>query len=382
MKYPNDLDPRWDNKTLEYDLAKHNWPEYWLGVAKQKFPQITSLETVHEVLTTQEISELGKHCQDSCKRSEFVRRANEYYKDLLDNVVSNEWMIQRYFTVRIVIPNQQNSGRLLPFHSDIWTGNGLGVRALWTPITESYDTNSMQVVDYDSSIDLMNRCYRERWSFDQLQTESRKKSSPINLVPGQAFLFQSQHIHGNFNNETEVTRWSMDGRILIQGGHYHKKLPGGYFRFLDETSSQEKIDLNKKYISYAGWNSKYSRHIPLPMQRSAIADYCKMFNIKINDYQFENDFLDWLPSLEQFITSYNIDAIVMCSIFSLPDDPDRRYRLLKLAVDSGVELHFANEVCSVRTHADIKHIKHIFEFVNENPDPNVFLGLADAKKST
>ena len=22
------LDPRWDNQTLEYDLEKHNWPEF------------------------------------------------------------------------------------------------------------------------------------------------------------------------------------------------------------------------------------------------------------------------------------------------------------------------------------------------------------------
>ena len=102
----------------------------------------------------------------------------------------------------------------------------------------------------------------------------------------------------------------------------------------------------------------------------------------LNDLQFENDFLDWLPSLEQFITSYNIDAIVMCSIFNLPDDPSRRHQLLKLAVESDVELHFANEVCSVRSHKDIEHIKHIFKFVNENPDPNVFLGLANAKRST
>ena len=71
MSYPNKLDPRWDNQTLNYDLSKHNWPEYWLGVAKQKFPQITSLETVHEILTPQEISVLGKHCQHM---SEYLNR--------------------------------------------------------------------------------------------------------------------------------------------------------------------------------------------------------------------------------------------------------------------------------------------------------------------
>ena len=115
------------------------------------------------------------------------------------------------------------------------------------------------------------------------------------------------------------------------------------------------------------------------MQRAPIDDYCRKHNIKINDYQFENEFLDWLPGLEKYITGYNIDGIVLCSILSLPDDPFRRLQLLKLAVDSGVELHFANELCSVRTYEDIEHIKNIFEFVNENPDPNVYLGFTGAK---
>ncbi len=37
------LDPRWDNQTLEYNLDKHNWPEFWLAVAKEKFPNIESI---------------------------------------------------------------------------------------------------------------------------------------------------------------------------------------------------------------------------------------------------------------------------------------------------------------------------------------------------
>jgi sporadic carbohydrate cluster protein (TIGR04323 family) len=117
------------------------------------------------------------------------------------------------------------------------------------------------------------------------------------------------------------------------------------------------------------------------MQRAIVDQYISKHGVKINDYQFENEFLDWLPGLEKYITGYNIDAIAMCSIFNLPDDADRRYELLKLAVDSGVELHFANEVCSVRDYADIEHIKHIFEFVNENPDPNLFLGFTGAKET-
>lgn len=381
MNYPNELDPRWDNKTINYDLNKHNWSKFWLSVAQEKFPQITSLETVHLVLTAQEISELGKHCQQACDRKEFIDRADAYYRDTLDGLVDDEWMVQRSFTIRIVIPNQAKVGRLLAFHQGIWVGNGIGLRTIWTPFTRCYGNNSMQIMGWKESDELTQKCYDEKWSYDKLQEECSKHTFPVTLEPGQAHLFQQHHIHGNFNNDTDITRWSMDGRVLVKGAYYGRKLPGGYFRFPGEQEDTRTVDASKRWISYAGWNTKFSSPIPLPMQRAIVDQYISKHGVKINDYQFENEFLDWLPGLEKYITGYNIDAIAMCSIFNLPDDAERRYELLKLAVDSGVELHFANEVCSVRDYADIEHIKHIFEFVNENPDPNLFLGFTGAKET-
>ena len=63
-----------------------------------------------------------------------------------------------------------------------------------------------------------------------------------------------------------------------------------------------------------------------------------------------------------------------CSIYCLPDDVERRAELLRLALDHKVELHFANELCSLRSEADLEHIQKVFEFVNENTAPNKTLG--------
>lgn len=371
------LDPRWDNQTLDYDLEKHNWPAYWLAVAKEKFPQIESLETVHKTLTPQELSVLGKHCQAQFDTEELQKRIDDYYSDYVPELVDQDFMVQRFFTVRIVIPNQADAGRLLAFHQGIWVGNGLGLRTVWTPFTECYGSNSMQIMDWQTSEALTKQAYREQWSYDHLQEESLKHCVPVTLKPGQAHLFQQHHIHGNVNNDTDITRWSMDGRILPKGGHYHRKLPGGYFRFLGERDDTRLIDTDKKWVTYAGWNTEFSGPIPLPMQRAIIDQYCTKNNIRINDYLFENEYLDWLPGLEKYITGYNVDGIVLTSIYCLPKDPFRRQRLMQLAVENGVELHFANEVCRVATTADIEHIQHIFEYVNENTDPNVTLGYSN-----
>jgi sporadic carbohydrate cluster protein (TIGR04323 family) len=116
------------------------------------------------------------------------------------------------------------------------------------------------------------------------------------------------------------------------------------------------------------------------MQRSIIEQYCVKHQINYNDYLSENEYMDWQPALEHYIRQ-RPDGIVLCSMYSLSDDTVRRNELLELALDCNVELHFANEVCSVRDYADIDHIKHIFEFVNENPDPNLFLGFTGTKES-
>lgn len=356
--------PNWDINSVEYDLEKHNWPAYWLNVAQEKFPQIESLETVHKVLTPSQLKELGEHCQAQFNSSELKQRIDAYYNDFVPhNIEQEEWLIQRYFTIRIVIPNQASVGRLLAFHKDEWTGNGLGILTAWTPITKCYDSNSMQVVDSKNSDHISFTCIAERWSTDTLQEECLKHAKPVNLDPGQVFLFQQHHMHGNVNNETDITRWSMDGRILPKGGDYNRKYPGGYFRFLNEQDDLRPINSNNKWLSYVGWNSKFSNAVPLHWQRNVIKDYCTKNKIELNDYQFEMEHLDWYPNLEKYITGYNIDGIVMCSIYCLPDSPFDRFRLLKLAVDSNVELHFANELCSVRDENDIKKILKIFEYV-------------------
>ena len=100
-----DLDPRWDNQTIEYDLEKHNWPEFWLAVAKEKFPNIESLETVHKTLDVKEVSQLGAYLQQRTGDADFIERVDAYYQDVAPELLyDDEWMLQRFFTIRMVIP--------------------------------------------------------------------------------------------------------------------------------------------------------------------------------------------------------------------------------------------------------------------------------------
>ena len=104
------------------------------------------------------------------------------------------------------------------------------------------------------------------------------------------------------------------------------------------------------------------------MQRATIETYCIKNKISYNDYQFENEHTDWEPSLEYFIRQQP-DGIVLCSMYSLPDDVYRRRELLQLAIDLGVELHFANELCSLKTTNDLERIETYVNFAVAKSGP-------------
>jgi sporadic carbohydrate cluster protein (TIGR04323 family) len=149
---------------------------------------------------------------------------------------------------------------------------------------------------------------------------------------------------------------------LIEGEEWGRRLPGGFMRLPGDYSVAEPQDYTgKSFITYAGWSSNFSKDIPLPMQRAIMEPYCAKNKISYSSYEFENEHMDWQPGLEYYIKE-RPDGIVLCSIYSLTDDTARRSELLKLALECGVELHFANELLSLKTQDDLDKIETYLNF--------------------
>jgi sporadic carbohydrate cluster protein (TIGR04323 family) len=293
----------------------------------------------------------------------------EHIPQRVDN---KRYMIQRQGTLRVVIPQQEKVGRRLACHQGIFVGNGRGCRTIWTPFTEARGTNTMWMLDLDISRDITKRVLAEKWSLEKFEEESLKHAWPVELKPGQSHLFFQEHIHGNVNNNEGYTRVSMDMRILIESEEYGRRLPGGFMRMPGDYSVAETLDCsNKQFITYAGWNSAFSKHIPFPMQRAIIEPYCQSNKINYTSYEFENEHMDWQPGLEHYIRQ-KPDGIVLCSIYSLTDDADRRAEILNLALDLGVELHFANELIRLYTKEDLANIENYLNFAIPKKGPQVW----------
>ncbi len=363
----------WDNKTLDYDLEKFDWPSWALGVIQEITPQVTELETLHEVLSPTDIVKVSSHVQNSCSRKDFMERFDAFVAENIPQRIDNKrYMIQRQGTLRVVIPNQAKVGRRLAFHQGIFVGNGRGCRTIWTPFTEARGTNTMQMLELDISRELTKQVLAEKWSLDRFEEECMKHAFPITLKPGQSHLFFQEHIHGNVNNNEGYTRVSMDMRILVEGEEFGRRYPGGFMRFPGDHEVAEINDYTgKEYITYAGWNSEFSKHLPLPMQRATINEYCTRNKISYNSYEFESEHMDWQPGLEHYINK-KPDGIVLCSMYALTDNIERRNEILNLALERGVELHFANELCSLKTKDDLEKIEMYLNFAVQKSGPYVW----------
>lgn len=353
----------WDSVDISYDATKYNWASWALSVIHELFPHVTCLENLHNEVSDTELVKLQKHVQNACSRTSFMKMFDKFAESLVPQRINGKrYMIQRQGTLRVVVPNQDAKNRRLAFHQGIFVGNGRGLRTIWTPLTECCATNTMWIMDLDNSKRITQQVLDEEWSLDEFEKTCMEFCRPVELTPGRSHLFTQEHIHGNVNNEEDYTRVSIDMRILIEGGEYGRKLPGGYFRLPGDYEVNETYNYTgKNFITYAGWNSAFTKGIPLPMQRTAIDEYCNKHSIEYVDYQFENEFMDWQPSLESHIKQRPY-GIVMCSMFALTDNKQRRNELLELALSNNVELHFANELSSLRSRDDLERIQTYLDF--------------------
>lgn len=363
----------WDNKTLEYDLDRFNWPVWALSVVQEVAPQVRELETLHQVLTAPEIVKVANYVQDSCSRLDFMQKFDEFAAEYVPPRIENKrYLIQRQGTLRVVIPNQAQAGPRLRFHQGIFVGNGRGCRTIWTPLTRAEKTNTMWIIGLEQSRELTCKGLQEKWNLEKFEDECLRRAWPVTLDPGQSHLFFQEHLHGNVNNDEDYTRVSLDMQILIEGDEYLRRHPGGFMRLPgDYEGSRISDNTGRKFVTYAGWNSVFSKWQPLPMQRSIIETYCQKNTISPSDYLTDNEHMDWQPALEHYIKQ-RPDGIVMCSIYSLTDDKIRRRELLELAIDLRVELHFANELTSLKSREDLEKIETYLNFAVLKSGPYVW----------
>lgn len=347
------MNENFENKTLEYDPDEYSWDIWVLEAIKQKWPSVSSLDTIHKAIPPEDIFNVCLYVQDLFKTEIWMNRLSRFAKKYISPLLDEDFLIKRQPTLNLVVPNQERLGRRLPFHQGIFYDNGRGQGTIWMPLTKSYSSNAMWIINTEQSRQLTKRVIDGRWDVKTFEKECLKLAYPVELGVGQAHLFNQESIHGNINNTTDTTRMALDWHVLPKGGEFHRRLPGGFFRHPDDYSSTKReVESNNRVIGYVSNNHDLSISWPKNFQRAIMDKYMEDQNLINLGYQFENEFLNHLPILSHLFKSQS-NGIVLSSIYSLPDNCDA---LLENAVFNNVTLYFANEHLTVKTLEDLDRV--------------------------
>lgn len=359
------LESAWDNKILNYDTNKYDWEGLFLHTIQEKIPSIENLNQLHLHITFSQIPEIRRYLEAMTRGEYFQSLIDQFFEEYVSPLLPNtDFMVQTVPGIRLVLPDQEQQGKLLPWHTGHHTGYNNGIYSIWTPVTKTWDTNAMQVLSWDDTIEVMNKFQSDQMSLYQLQELCRPKAFPTTTDVGQSWLFNQGHLHGNFNNSTGASRVSFDTRALIKGTDYGCRYPGGFYRIRGENNKfkiPKHID-NRNWIVFSDQGSDYIGSIPQFIIREFMMQWCNNHNITPYDWQNEYLHVDWSPNLKFFMEMGTAKGSIFPSIYALSSSIEERFKIFKQALDNNIHMIFIDENIYLDSVDALEYIKKIYAF--------------------
>ena len=349
----------WDHNVVDYDLDKFPWYERILSVIQEVKPQCDSIGRLHEHFDRTEIVPLRKKIEQFVRTKEFSGWVDEYFHHIIGE---GNYLIQATPTLNVVLPDQQRQGSLLTFHTGHLTAYSEGMHTIWTPVSEAFGSNSMQVVSREDSVKLTRSFMFNKLSMAEMQDLCSQVSYPVEIKMGQAWLFDQDHWHGNINNTTGVTRIGLDIRAMDKKTDYGYRKPGSYFRFPGTTVETPKVDTDRRWIIFNDPAGKYLGTMPFYIARSFIENYADKLGIKPVGWHNEYTLTDWNPHLEFFINETEVEGIALLSMHGLSSTINRRMELFEQCVNKNIHVLFCDENFLLDSVEGLDYIKKCLEF--------------------
>ena len=349
----------WDHNVVDYDLDKFPWYERILSVIQEVKPQCDSIGRLHEHFDRTEIVPLRKKIEQFVRTKEFSGWVDEYFHHIIGE---GNYLIQATPTLNVVLPDQQRQGSLLTFHTGHLTAYSEGMHTIWTPVSEAFGSNSMQVVSREDSKYLTEVFLDHKLSMADMQYLCQKYSYPVEIKQGQAWLFDQDHWHGNINNTTGVTRIGLDIRAMDKKTDYGYRKPGSYFRFPGTIIETPKVDTDRRWIVFNDPAGDYLGTMPFYIARSFIENYADKLGIKPVGWHNEYTLTDWNPHLEFFINETEVEGIALLSMNCLSITINRRMELFDQCVNKNIHVLFCDENFLLDSVEGLDYIKKCLEF--------------------
>ncbi len=373
------LTTTWNAQVVEYPNDEFPFDQWILNRIRGMGYPLNELQNLHNVIPLDEVYKVTKQLCADTNLPEFRRLLNRFVREVVvpKGGLRLPVAVQRFMNVRIMLPTTPEL--FFPFHTGLLYGHGIASRSIWMPfvdVTADEDRSaSMQILSIERSRELIKYAIDSRLSMEEMTEVFGAESRQIKAGPGSCCFFTQENIHGSGRpNTTGKTRVSMDFRISegIYGDLLGRKIPAGYFHLIPDTEEEEEelasrpprettFNNGKPNIFYVANNTASTYGIPVHLQRYMLMDYIKKKNISCDYELFDLEDMRHLPTLWHLVEQRDCN-VVMYSIFALPEEEIERDRMLEMAVDKGMIIHFVNEDLALTDAEDLRTIKRYLEF--------------------
>ena len=202
--------------------------KYVTDIASTKFPGVGQLEHLHKHCHSSKVNELRllvfQHINNHYDWKQAIAKS---IGPSLITILGPNVYIQKKVNISIQLP--QDCSSILPMHSDCMSGDSPFQLNLWIPLTRAYGSNTMFLVERETSLRLM--CQQIKM-FTILSSASREqmlqvihdcnnipssKKYYVHAQPGDFLVFNPAVLHGNELNTTTSTRVSLNVRLTTIG---------------------------------------------------------------------------------------------------------------------------------------------------------------------
>lgn len=230
----------------EADLI-HGLRKNLLALARQRTESsIEKLEDIHLFVRKEEMNDFRLAAISIINQDIKLRKNIEnQMMPFLTQFLGEDLAVQRNMNLVLLAPRDLTSQ--LPLHADTWTGHSPFEIALLIPLTEVVPDQKMFILPKQKLKDF-KMLDSQKMTLQEMTFKLKDSFQYLNLQPGDGLLFWHHIPHGNSENISSLTHWSLNLRFKNIFTPYGQKKLGDYFIPLKNSVFTEMV------FEEASWN--------------------------------------------------------------------------------------------------------------------------------
>jgi len=165
------------------------------------------LSLLHRYVAISDINKARLNAFQALNNLEFAKMLKPDILDAVIPILGPDLALQTKLNLSIQMPEDSTS--VLKLHSDCNSGDTPFQLNIWIPLTDSFSTNSMFLLDEDISLFYYDCLCSSKEDFK----EPNLTDYLVDVCFGSFLLFPPSLLHGNMINQTQRTRVSVNVRV-------------------------------------------------------------------------------------------------------------------------------------------------------------------------